>query len=106
MICKISGISKTIQRGDMFDFGTHFMVAPMTNEVVINQKTCFVLNGTKDQPAAPQSILPDVSTFKVYSHSFLLTLLLYLLRFPFLQCLQGHGHYYKRHYLCFILIDL
>lgn len=49
----------------MYEFGTHFMIAPMTNEVVINQKTCFALNGTSDAPVSPQKILPDTTGFKV-----------------------------------------
>jgi len=59
------GISKTIQRGDMGEYGTHFMISPMTNEEVINQKTCFELNGTADAIVGPQAMLPDVSKFKV-----------------------------------------
>lgn len=57
------GISKTIQRGDMGDHGQHFMISPMTNEVVTNQQTCFTLNGTKDSPVTAQAALPDATKF-------------------------------------------
>lgn len=58
------GLSKTIQRGDIGDYGQHFMISPMTNEVVMNQQTCFTLNGTKDAVVGPQAILPDASKFQ------------------------------------------
>jgi len=58
------GMSKTIQRGDMGKYGQHFMIAPMTNEVVINQQTCFSLNGTEGAEVGPQHALPDVSKFE------------------------------------------
>ena len=49
----------------MGEYGTHFMISPMTNEHVINQKTCFALNGTAGDVIGPQAMLPDVSNFKV-----------------------------------------
>ena len=65
LILLLKGISKTIQRGDMGKYGQHFMIAPMTNEVVINQQTCFTLNGTEGDEVGPQHALPDVSKFEV-----------------------------------------
>ena len=41
------------------------MIAPMTNEVVLNVQTCFTLNGTKDAVVEPQQALPDTSKFTV-----------------------------------------
>ena len=64
-LLKILGISKTIQRGDLGEFGQHYMLAPMTNEEVKNQRTCFTLNGTKDSPVQAQHALPDASKFTV-----------------------------------------
>ena len=58
-------MTKTIQRGDMGKYGQQFMIAPMTNEVVINQQTCFSLNGTEGEEVGPQHALPDVSKFEV-----------------------------------------
>ena len=66
------GISKTIQRGDMGKYGQHFMIAPMTNEVVINQQTCFTLNGTEDAVVGPQHALPDASKFEVKYFKYIL----------------------------------
>jgi len=57
------GMSKTIQRGDQGDNGIHYMIAPMTNEVVRNKISCFALNGTSDAPVGPQQILPDITNF-------------------------------------------
>ncbi|XP_065670751.1 digestive cysteine proteinase 1 [Hydra vulgaris] len=57
------GISKTIQRGDKGEFGAHFLVAPMSNEVQLNQINCFELSGTSEEPALPQSLLPDMENF-------------------------------------------
>ena len=64
LILLLKGISKTIQRGDMGKYGQHFMIAPMTNEVVINQQTCFTLKGTEGDEVGPQHALPDVSKFE------------------------------------------
>lgn len=57
------GLSKTIQRGDLGEYGQHYMIAPMTNEEVINVQTCFTLNGTQDAVVEPQQALPDTSKF-------------------------------------------
>ena len=39
------------------------MVAPMSNEVVRNQVSCFQLNGTSSSPVGPQTMLPDMTNF-------------------------------------------
>jgi len=40
------------------------MIAPMTNEQVTNQQTCFTLNGTSESVVGPQTVLPDASQFQ------------------------------------------
>lgn len=59
------GTTKTIQRGDKGSYGQHFMIAPMSNEEVLNQITCFQLNGTANAVVGPQHMLPDMTNFSV-----------------------------------------
>lgn len=58
-----AGTTKTIQRGDKGSYGQHFMIAPMSNEEVLNQITCFQLNGTANAVVGPQHMLPDMTNF-------------------------------------------
>lgn len=46
-------------------YGTGIKVAPMTDEVQTNVKTCFWMNGTKDSPVQIQSVIPDTTDFSV-----------------------------------------
>lgn len=46
-------------------YGTGIKVAPMTDEVQTNVKTCFWINGTKDSPLTLQSVIPDTTDFSV-----------------------------------------
>lgn len=46
-------------------YGTGIKVAPMTDEVQTNVKTCFWMNGTKDSPVTIQSVIPDTTDFSV-----------------------------------------
>lgn len=57
------GMSQTVQRGDRGAFGQHYMVAPITNEKVLNVRTCFTLPGEKGAPVLPQTVLPDLNNF-------------------------------------------
>jgi len=40
-------------------------IVPMTNEKLLNQLTCFEVNGTADAKIQAQSVLPDPSEFSV-----------------------------------------
>ena len=54
-----------VQRGDLGEGGQTFKISPMTNEKVLNQKSCFQINGTKEAKITAQATLPDTSQFKV-----------------------------------------
>jgi len=47
------------------EYGVKFMIAPMTNYEVLNVRSCFQTNGTKEEPMGPQSVLPDLTGFKL-----------------------------------------
>ena len=57
----------TIQIGSdgSSDYGKSYKIAPMTTETVTNQKTCFLVNGTKDAAVSAQTVLPDLTNFTV-----------------------------------------
>ena len=46
-------------------FGTSYKIAPMTTETVLNKRSCFEVDGSKDAPVTAQSVLPDLSEFTV-----------------------------------------
>lgn len=57
---------------DADDFGKNYKIAPMTNYNATNVKSCFLANGTKDNPADVQSVLPDMAGFSVCTTVFIL----------------------------------
>lgn len=59
------GMVKTYQISKYGNFGTSLKVAPVTTEKVENKETCLQVNGTKDNKIEPQSILPDLTGFKL-----------------------------------------
>jgi len=63
----IKGMVSTIQLASTSgsDYGTGIKVAPMTDEVVTNAKTCFWVNGTKAAPLDIQPAVPDTTSFSV-----------------------------------------
>ena len=61
----VLGLTKTIQRGDLGQYGQHYMIAPMTNEIYKNKISCFQLNGTATAPVGLQKIIPNVVNFTV-----------------------------------------
>ena len=58
-------MDKTFQRKDEGSFGSHYLIAPMSDEKVMNKKTCFLVEGTKQNPIGIQSLLPDLTDFTV-----------------------------------------
>ena len=54
-----------VQRGDLGVGGQTFKISPMTNEEVLNQKSCFLINGTKEAKITAQATLPDAAQFQV-----------------------------------------
>jgi len=58
-----AGMVKTFQIGNDGEYGTMAKVVPMTNEVVVNEISCFQVNGSKEEPVEAQSMLPDLSGF-------------------------------------------
>ena len=64
-------MSKTIQRGDLTEYGQHYIITPETTETFLNKISCLMLNGTGDAPVGPQHILPDISNFSVSVEVFL-----------------------------------
>lgn len=47
------------------DFGIGIKISPMTDEVQTNVKTCFWINGTKEEPLSIQGVIPDTREFTV-----------------------------------------
>ena len=65
-----NGVSKTIQRGDLGEFGRWLVVHPWTTEEVMNEQVCFVVNGTKDwQMKKAQPMVPDWREFNLIGDS-------------------------------------
>ena len=60
-----SGIDSTIQRADEKPYGTNYRICPETTETKTNVRSCFAVNGTQDAPTPIQTVLPDLSNFKV-----------------------------------------
>lgn len=60
-----NGMVNTIQLApsDSSTYGTGIKVAPMTDEVQTNVKTCFWINGTSEAPLTLQSVIPDTTDF-------------------------------------------
>lgn len=49
------------------DFGTLYKLVPETiNNTEVNINACFKLPGIKEAPVVPQTVLPDISLYKVY----------------------------------------
>lgn len=65
------GMETTIQLAPTSskDFGTGIKIAPMTDEVQTNVRTCFWINGTKENPVEIQRAIPDTSEFTVFFYS-------------------------------------
>ncbi|XP_072394536.1 digestive cysteine proteinase 2-like [Diabrotica undecimpunctata] len=57
------GMVKTYQLGENGN-GVQLKVIPFTTEDVLNQITCFQVNGTEDDSVTSQSILPDLEGFE------------------------------------------
>jgi len=59
------GMDKTFQLTKNGDFGKMLKIVPMTDENVFNQINCFAVSGSQSEPVQVQSILPDMSGFKL-----------------------------------------
>ncbi|CAB4066180.1 Ervatamin-C,Digestive cysteine proteinase 1,Cathepsin L1,Zingipain-2 [Lepeophtheirus salmonis] len=57
------GMDKTIQIKSKGPYGAAFKLSPYTNEKVQNAIGCFSVDGIKDAPIEPQSVLPDIDSF-------------------------------------------
>lgn len=60
---------KTYQMANEGKYGVAKKVAPMTTETVKNQPNCFLAEGSEEDKVEAQSILPDISNFKVNNSS-------------------------------------
>ena len=59
-------MDKTIQRADEKPYGTNYRVCPETTETQMNVQACFAVNGTVDAPVTIQTVLPNLTNFKVF----------------------------------------
>lgn len=59
------GMMKTYQFANEGPFGSAKKIAPLTTETVQNQNSCFGVYGDADEPVQPESVLPDISDFKL-----------------------------------------
>lgn len=59
------GMDKTYQLTKNGPYGKMLKIVPMTDEKVFNQMNCFAVPGAKSAPIQVQSILPDLSGFKL-----------------------------------------
>lgn len=58
-------MSKTFQLSNVNQFGVMRKIVPMTTDQVLNQESCFEVNGTAEGKIGAQSILPDATGFTV-----------------------------------------
>lgn len=58
----------TVQNAGISQYGFGYMIAPMTTYTVLNQKTCFGMNGSSDAPVTIQSVLPSLDGFTYVSY--------------------------------------
>jgi len=61
---------KTYQLSKLGEFGSSLKVTPVTTEKVQNLDSCLQVNGSSEHRIEPQSILPDLTGFKVWQHNF------------------------------------
>jgi hypothetical protein len=59
---------KTYQLSKLSKFGSSLKVAPVTTEKVQNLDSCLQVNGSSENRIEPQSVLPDLTGFKVWQH--------------------------------------
>jgi len=59
------GMMKTYQSAKDGPFGSSKKIAPLTTETVHNKISCFGVDGSADEPVEPESILPDITDFKL-----------------------------------------
>ncbi len=52
-------------RGDEDKFGNMYKVVYVTMNSTLNKQTCFKLPGVEEEPVLVQSILPNITNFKV-----------------------------------------
>lgn len=60
-----AGMVKTYQLEKKGEYGRMLKVAPVTTETSLNVKTCLALNGTENLRISLQSVVPDISNYKV-----------------------------------------
>lgn len=58
-------MAQTYQLTREGQFGSSLKVVPVTTEQETNVKTCLQANGTLQNKIMPQSVLPDLTEFKV-----------------------------------------
>lgn len=58
-------MAKTYQLSQKENFGASLKIVPVTTETVTNAVKCLQVNGTNSFPIVPQSVLPDLTNFKV-----------------------------------------
>ena len=56
---------KTYQLSTKGPYGSSLKIAPLTTEEVKNQNNCFEVTGDAENPIEPESVLPDLTGFKV-----------------------------------------
>ena len=72
-----------IYHGNEGDYGTLYKLVPESiNGTNVNPNACFKLPGIKEAPVVPQTVLPDISLYKVY----VLTINIYLRGKTFIFC--------------------
>lgn len=63
----VSDMVKTFQLGKAGKYGESLKIAPVSTDSQLNKHTCLQVNGSEELRIQPQSILPDLSDFKVCS---------------------------------------
>ncbi|BFY99921.1 hypothetical protein BsWGS_02961 [Bradybaena similaris] len=60
-----NGIQRTLQLGTApgLPYGAQYTIIPFSTETVLNQRGCFQVNGSQDNPATTTTILPDLTGF-------------------------------------------
>ena len=59
------GLDKTFQRGDEPTYGKYYKIVPMYNDKQGNFEGCWTITGREKWPIFAQTIIPNITWFKV-----------------------------------------
>ena len=60
-----AGTDKSFQRGDEDEHGKYYKIVPMYNDKQGNFEGCWTMQGTLNRPVVAQTVVPNMTWFKV-----------------------------------------